>query len=195
MFASDVLSSEKHLNYSIVGFDISKAPVFHAKTRRGASGQYILADASSIPLTDDAFNLVIVIAVLHHLTNKIAVEQLMGEVKRLTNPGASVLFVENTIDNQLKNSLVKSWRKISSSDLHLYGFTSNQLIEMLKASGFKIVECKYENLFVVYLCTVLGIFGVVLPSVLVSYLKRFEKRIIQIGFWRYCATVHLIVKA
>jgi SAM-dependent methyltransferase len=195
IFASELLSSEKHPNYLIVGFDISKIPVSHANSRRDqSSSHYFLADASRIPLNNDSFNLVIIVAVMHHLENEEAFQNLIAEVKRLVNTNASVLFVENTIDNPFKNFLVKSWIKMGSSDLHLHHFTSNRLVEMLKASGFKIVERKYENLFVVYLCTVLGIFGITLPIKMVSYLNRFEKRIVHGGFWRYCATIHLIVK-
>ena len=80
----------------------------------------------------------IVIAVLHHLSNHEAFQRLIKEVKRVANDNASVLFVENTIDNPLKNYLVKSWRKIGSSDLHLHGFTSNELIELLKTNGFRL---------------------------------------------------------
>ena len=160
IFASEVLSAEKGSNSTIVGFDISKAPIFRAKAREGKlSRGYIVADASSIPLTNNNFDCVIVVAVLHHLSNQEAFLRLIEEVKRVSNKNASVLFVENTTDNPFKNYLVKSWRKIGSSDLHLHGFTSNELIELLKTSGFEIVDCKYENLFVVYLCTALGVYG------------------------------------
>jgi ubiquinone/menaquinone biosynthesis C-methylase UbiE len=197
IFASEVLSNENKSNYMIVGFDISKMPILQAKDRQGKIPRgYIVADASSIPLTNNNFNLVIVIAVLHHLSNHEAFQRLIKEVKRVANDNAFLLFVENTIDNPLKNYFVKSYRKkFSSSDLHLHGFTSNELIDLLKTNDFEIRNHKYENLFVVYLCTALGFYGVTLPSRLISHLKRFEKILIQGGFWKYCATVHLIVKS
>jgi ubiquinone/menaquinone biosynthesis C-methylase UbiE len=126
-FASEFLSTEKGFNSMIVGFDISKAPIFHAKARQGKLTRgYIVNDASSIPLTKNNFDLVIVVAVLHHLSNQEAFIRLIEEVERVSNDNASVLFVENTTDNPLKNYLVKSWRKIGSSDLHLHGFKSNE---------------------------------------------------------------------
>ncbi len=196
IFASEVLSNENKSNSMIVGFDISKMPILQAKVRQGKIPRgYIVADASSIPLTNNNFNLVIVIAVLHHLSNQEAFQRLIKEVKRVANDNAFLLFVENTIDNPLKNYLVKSWRKIGSSDLHLHGFTSNELIELLKTSGFTIVDRKYENLFVVYTCTALGVYGIKLPTIIISHLNRLERRLIQSGFWKYCATVHLIVKS
>jgi ubiquinone/menaquinone biosynthesis C-methylase UbiE len=197
IFASEVLSTEKDSNSIIMGFDISKAPIFLAKARKGKLTRgYLVADASNIPLTNNNFDVVIVVAVLHHLSNHEAFQRLIKEVKRVANDNASALFVENTIDNPLKNYLVKSWRKkFSSSDLHLHGFTSKELIELLRTNGFEIRKCKYENLFVVYLCTTLGFYGVTLPSRLIFYLKRFEKVLIQGGFWKYCATVHLIAKS
>jgi|WetSurMetagenome_2_1015567.scaffolds.fasta_scaffold31969_2 SAM-dependent methyltransferase len=196
IFASEVLSSGGHPNYLIVGFDISKTAVSHANSRRNQSlSHYFLADASQIPLTCDSFNLIIVVAVLHHLKNEEAFQKLIAEVKRLASKNASILFVENTIDNPFKNFLVKSWIKIGSSELHLHGFTSSYLIEMLKSGGFKIVHYKYENLFVVYLCTVLGVFRVTLPKRMITYMYRLEISMIHSGFWKYCATVHLIAKA
>ena len=195
--ASEVLSTKKGFNSMIVGFDISKKTIFHAKARQGKiTREYFVADASNIPLANNNFNAVIVIAVLHHLSNQEAFIRLIKEVKRVANENAFVLFVENTIDNPFKNYLVKSYRKkFSSSDLHLNGFTSNELIELLKTNGFEIWNSKYENLFVVYLCTALGFYGVTLPSRLIFHLKRFEKRLIHGGFWKYSATIHLIVKS
>jgi SAM-dependent methyltransferase len=197
IFASEVLSTRKGFNSMIVGFDISKKPIFHAKARQGkVTRGYFVADASNIPLTNKNFDVVIVVAVLHHLSNQEAFIRLIKEVKRVAIDNALVLFVENTLDNPFKNYLVKSYRKkFSSSDLHLYGFTSNDLIELLRTNGFEIRNRKYENLFVVYLCTALGFYGVTLPSRLIFHLKRFEKILIQGGFWKYCATVHLIVKS
>lgn len=119
---------------------------------------------------------------------------MLSEIKRVTKGEISVLLVENTVDNPFKNLLIKGWKTHKSSELHLEGFTSSELVKLLKSNDFKVVQSKYENLFLVYVCTILGLFRITLPNKLICVLHRLENRLIQSAFWKYCATIHLLTK-
>ncbi len=196
VLSSEILSTERDFTNFIMGFDISKEAVMKAHKAKfyKVKTNYALANASHIPVTDETFNLAFEIAILHHLSNYKVLQEVLKEIRRVTKNNSFVLFVENTIDNPFKNSLVKLWKSQKSNHLHLECFTSSLLLESLKENGFRLVERKYENLFLVYVCTVLGFIGITLPKKLISFLNKIEMHLIHMGFWRYCATVHLIVK-
>ncbi len=196
VLSCEILSNEGDLTNFIMGFDISKEAIM--KAQKGKLGKvktyYALVDASHIPVPDETFNIAFEIAILHHLSNYKVLQEVLKEIRRVTENNSIILFVENTIDNPFKNSLVKLWKSQKSTHLHLECFTSSLLLESLNNSGFRLVELKYENLVLVYVCTVLGFIGITLPKGLISFLNKIEKYLINMGFWRYCATVHLIVK-
>jgi ubiquinone/menaquinone biosynthesis C-methylase UbiE len=191
-----ILTFKRSYNGLIVGLDLSKSSVMKAKELNLANKNvnYVVADAAHVPFASQTFNTVFVIALMHHLSSYKDIHEVLLEIKRLTKDETFVFLVENTVDNPLKNLLIKLWTTHKSADLHLEGFTSSGFIKLLNKSSFQIIQRKYENLFLVYLCTVLGFVKIILPSGLISFLGNLENCLIQIGFWRYCATVHLMVK-
>ena len=191
--SSRILSPSKDL---IMGLDLSKHSLSTAKKANSKSRitEYVFADASRIPFASGSFNAVLVICLLHHLSNDCALREVLNELKRLTTGSNLVLFVENTVDNPFKNFLVNTWKRHKSAELHLHGFSSPELIEMLRQNGFQLVDRSYENLFLVYALTVLGFFRITMPNWLIFRLHRLENLLIRSGFWKYCGTVHLTVK-
>lgn len=196
--SSQILTQSGFCNDLIIGLDLSKSSVMKAKKLNlcNKNVSYVVADAAHIPFASQTFNAVFVIALMHHLLSYQDIREVLLEIKRLTKGETFVLLVENTVDNPLKNLLIKLWKTHKSTDLHLEGFTSFGFIELLRRNGFHIIQRKYENLFLVYLCTALGVglVRIILPNRLISFLHKLENSLIQIGFWRYCATLHLMTK-
>ena len=172
----------------IVGLDVDKKHVAYAK----ASAEVAIADARFAPFKDSLFSHILVVAVLHHLEDAESFKRVLTELIRLGCRNAKMLCIENTIDNPLKNGLVRGWRRIQKSNLHLHGFSSNQLAALIQSCGVRIIKREHENLFTVYLCTLLGVYGAKLPVPVIKILRRFEAALIDLGFWRWCATLHLI---
>jgi ubiquinone/menaquinone biosynthesis C-methylase UbiE len=194
--SSQIFSSDG-TNSLIIGLDLSRESISRAKSSNlSGCTDYVVADASRIPFVKETFNAIFVIALLHHLSSYEAIQGVLKEIKRLVKGETCVLIVENTVDNPFKNLLVKNWRTHKSTDLHLEGFTSSMLLSLLEEENFQIIFTKYENLFLVYLCTVLGVlFRITLPSRLIITLNRMERYFVEKGFWRYSATIHLMTKS
>jgi ubiquinone/menaquinone biosynthesis C-methylase UbiE len=84
----------------ITAFDISEVRVSRARSRTngrvsGNSVGFIVADGHKTPFPDDAFDVVVGLAILHHLD----LEGALLEVKRILKPGGRAVFREPLVHN------------------------------------------------------------------------------------------------
>jgi SAM-dependent methyltransferase len=87
---------------SVRGFDISEAEICRAQAaalRQGYSDrvEFRTADAHHTPYPDNSFDLIVGIAILHHLDLDIA----LGEIRRVLRPGGRAVFREPLAENPL----------------------------------------------------------------------------------------------
>jgi SAM-dependent methyltransferase len=79
----------------VTGFDIAPAMIEAAEQRAVGHGvaertAFLVADAHRTPFDDDAFDLVVGIAILHHLDIPVA----LREIRRVLRPGGRAVFME-----------------------------------------------------------------------------------------------------
>jgi SAM-dependent methyltransferase len=87
---------------SVRGFDISEAEIGRAQSvalERGYADlvEFRAADAHHTPYPDHSFDLIVGIAILHHLDLDVA----LGEIRRLLRPGGRAVFREPLAHNPL----------------------------------------------------------------------------------------------
>lgn len=87
---------------SVAGFDISDAEIRRARTAALRGGyadrvDFRTADAHRTPYPDQSFDLIVGIAILHHLELDVA----LAEIRRLLKPGGRAVFREPLAHNPL----------------------------------------------------------------------------------------------
>ena len=151
------LFSGKKIDY--LGVDNSEKLLEIAK-KLHPEQKFLLADALNLPLSDNFFEAVFSIAVLHHMPSKELRLKFFQEARRVLKPGGILVltvwklnfFGRKTFFLLLRYSLLKIFAlsKLDFGDLlvpwadktkryYLY-FTKGELISLAEKSGFKIKE-------------------------------------------------------
>jgi SAM-dependent methyltransferase len=87
---------------SIVGIDISDVEIERARQAAAQRGyadrvEFFTGDAHATPFTDDAFDLIVGTAILHHLD----LDRALHEIRRILRPGGRAVFLEPLAHNPL----------------------------------------------------------------------------------------------
>lgn len=75
------------------GFDLNPAYVDHAQRRHGARGRFICASVAELHGRDNEFDLVVALALLHHLDDA-AAAQLLRDAARMLRPGGAFVSID-----------------------------------------------------------------------------------------------------
>ena len=135
------------------GADISRGLIAIAQKKYPQKQFFLLGEEEKWPFADESFDLVIAIAVFHHLSPKMAKNSLR-EMKRILCPGGKVIL---TVWNLWKWPYVKFlWEDFSSKKDFLsgeipfgkdkkqvrwcYWWTLKKLEKVLKEEGFAVLE-------------------------------------------------------
>jgi ubiquinone/menaquinone biosynthesis C-methylase UbiE len=86
----------------VTGFDISEGQIDEARERAKASGvadrtEFMVSDAHATGFPDDSFDLVVGVAILHHLD----LQEAFREIRRVLRPGGRGVFIEPLQHNPL----------------------------------------------------------------------------------------------
>jgi len=146
---------EKNINY--FGTDISEKLIEIAK-RKYPQADFQVADGLSLPFSDNFFDKIFSIAVLHHLPSKELRLQFLKEARRVLNSGASlILTVWNFKEFKefflvFKSVVLKlfGFSKLDFGDFmepwgknikrYYHCFSQNELINLVKEAGFEVKE-------------------------------------------------------
>ncbi len=108
---SDILI-DKNIQYT--GIDFSKELINIAKKERKNNGNFIQANALSLPFKDNSFDVIFSIAVLHHIPSKENRLLFISEVNRVLKPeGIFIVTTWNTLNWKFaKKHLIYFLKKI-----------------------------------------------------------------------------------
>ena len=84
--------------YEMTGVDPSEGMLDVLRRRSPAIGA-VQASGASLPLSDDSFDLVLTVAVLHHIADPEDVRQTLAEMVRVLKPGGRVLVWDHNPRN------------------------------------------------------------------------------------------------
>ncbi len=95
-------------------------------------GNYVKADAQAMPFKNEAFDCIVAGELIEHLEKP---ELFVQEAKRVLKEGGTLII---TTPN--KNSLINRLFHSYEAPLHYSLFSKEELFQMLKKSGFKVVK-------------------------------------------------------
>lgn len=128
----------------VTGIDYYKKAIdFAKKTKPGVT--FIHGDAHSLPFKNGQFNVVTTIEILEHLQNP---EVALKEIYRVLKKDGYLVVVQDT-DSLLFKSvwwIWTKWRGAVWNGSHINCLHPDQLIRVLKKTGFKIKQTHFTNL-------------------------------------------------
>jgi ubiquinone/menaquinone biosynthesis C-methylase UbiE len=84
--------------YSMVGVDPSDG-MLEVMRRRARSVQAVEASGTALPFEDDSFDVVLTVAVMHHIADADDVRRTLAEMVRVSKPGGRVLIWDHNPRN------------------------------------------------------------------------------------------------
>lgn len=128
-----------HTYHKTISFDISEKLV-HTASKLNKNNDYFVGDAHNLPIKSKSVDLVIGIAILHHLNHL----QTLTECKRILKKGGILLFIEPNS----KDPIMAVGRKIIRLDIHTEDeapINTKQLSDLLNSE--KLVNHKFIYMF------------------------------------------------
>ncbi len=123
-------------DYDVIGVDISREMLVHAKRNMG---KVVLANSEKLPFADNYFDVVFSRSLIHHLPNP---RKGVNEVARVLRPGGRAVFID-----PLSSPISYLPRKILSKTKYFScehkNFREEELTRMIKASGLEIIKKEY----------------------------------------------------
>lgn len=132
------LFSDKNVEYT--GIDYSENLVRIAKKKYG--DKFIQGDILSLPFSEQKFDSVWAIAVLHMIPSKELRKCAVDEIKRVLKQGGRVIVVVWKLKSLLRKNIFKDWRN-TGRKRYYYKFSKRELRKLFEKSGFKIEELRY----------------------------------------------------
>ena len=142
-FTARTLAKER-TDLEVYGIDRDKKRIFEAKRyKEGVNFQ--VADAQKIPFKDKYFSAVMSLEVLEHVDDP---RKVLNEINRVLKPGG-IFFLTTPLEGEPSN-FYGFFYKHFNYDPHksLYGhiqkFSLTNLKQMIRKSGFKVLETKFS---------------------------------------------------
>src|SRR4030042_749263 len=129
-------SGRKNIDY--VGIDFSENLIQIAKERHG--NHFQVADILMLPFSDNYFDSVWSIAVLHHIPTDELRKRALSEIKRLLKPNGRVIVTCWKIKSFFRKDIFIPFH---GKKRYYHVFTKRELGDLFKQSGFKVEELKF----------------------------------------------------
>jgi tRNA (uracil-5-)-methyltransferase TRM9 len=137
---------------NVVGLDYSHGLLLEARKRRSMG--LVRGDVGSLPFPDSTFDIVLSIAVVHHLDSHGRRTGAMEEMKRVLKPGGKVLLCVWSKDACAKKKLSRigsegdylaTWRCDDRAKRYYHLFRSDELLKLCGDTGFEVIEHGMED--------------------------------------------------
>ncbi len=128
--------------YEMVGVDPSEG-MLEVMRARSPAVRAVAASGTSLPFEDDSFDLVLTVAVMHHIAEPEAVRQTLAEMVRVVKPGGRVLVWDHNPRNPYWKSLMARVPQ-DTGDERLIG--APEILAGLSGAGGRIIACTQRGL-------------------------------------------------
>ena len=131
------------------GIDISPIYVNYAKKKN--KGKFEVMDATRLQFSDNSFDYILIMAILHHLSDE-DIEKVLLEAKRVLVPGGRILIMEDAKVKNLENFLVRFFQKFDKGEFirepKEYDRLISKSFEIIKTEAFRSGTITYYSLLV-----------------------------------------------
>jgi SAM-dependent methyltransferase len=129
----------RQMDYDAVGIDYSEEAIAEAK-RRFPKGNYLFANAESMPFENETFDVIILRDALHHFVGEADFEKVKKEIIRVSKPNATMIFFDPNI-----NPILKLMRKISKHDDEECDYET--ALKIMNEMNFEVQHKSFNTLF------------------------------------------------
>jgi SAM-dependent methyltransferase len=164
--------------YDMVGVDPSEGMLEVLRTR-APRVRTVTASGTGLPFADDSFDLVLTVAVMHHIGEPEAVRRTLAEMVRVSRPGGRVLIWDHNPRNPYWGRLMARVPQ-DTGDERLIG--ARELAHGLRAAGAEIL-----------LATQLGMVPDFTPRVALRGAAAFERAVERTPLLRRLAAHNVIL--
>ena len=123
--------------YEMVGVDPSEG-MLEIMRGRAPTVQGVKASGTELPFPADSFDLVMTVAVMHHIADPAQVRQTLTEMVRVANPGGRILIWDHNPRNPYWGSLMARVPQDTGEE-RLIG--ADELVGGLTAAGARLLLC------------------------------------------------------
>jgi SAM-dependent methyltransferase len=123
--------------YEMVGVDPSEG-MLEVMRRRSPALRAVAASGTSLPFADDSFDLVLTVAVMHHIAEPEAVRQTLAEMVRVARPGGRVLIWDHNPRNPYWGSLMARVPQDTGEERLI---PAREIVGGLRGAGARIISC------------------------------------------------------
>lgn len=128
--------------YQVVGVDPSEG-MLEVMRARHPGLEAVAASGTSLPFGDDAFDLALTVAALHHVAEPEAVAQTLGEMTRVSRPAGRILVWDHNPRNPYWSSLMRRVPQDIGEE-RLIG--EREIVEGLAAAGARVLSVQQLGL-------------------------------------------------
>jgi SAM-dependent methyltransferase len=123
--------------YEMVGVDPSEG-MLEVMRRRSPALTAVAASGTALPFEDDSFDLVLTVAVMHHIAEPAAVRQTLAEMVRVARPGGRVLIWDHNPRNPYWSNLMGRVPQDTGEERLI---PAPEILAGLRGAGARIVSC------------------------------------------------------
>jgi ubiquinone/menaquinone biosynthesis C-methylase UbiE len=127
----------KNKSIDYTGIDFSENLVRIAKDKYG--DMFIVGDILSLPFSDNYFDSVWAVAVLHHIPTKKLRKRALSEIKRVLKPSGRIVATCWKIKSFFRRDVFIPFH---GKKRYYHAFTKREIGRLFKKSGFKIEEMR-----------------------------------------------------
>lgn len=125
----------------IIGIDVLPRTVSYARRRfaRSKKMKFLVADAHNLPFKDEEFDLVVCLETLEHVEDP---KRVLREIRRVLRKDGSLIVLVPS-ENLLFRLGWPFWlltRGKVWKNTHVHQFTGNQIVHLIKETGFKLTK-------------------------------------------------------
>jgi tRNA (uracil-5-)-methyltransferase TRM9 len=140
------------LSHNTIGLDYSRSLLLKAKEKRSIG--LLRGDVCDMPFHDCAFDIVLSVAVIHHLSSHGRRRRAMEEMKRILKPDGKLLLYVWSEEACTEKKFCKigdgadyfaTWHCSDAAKRYYYLFRSEELLALCAESGFKVIEYGTED--------------------------------------------------